>query len=89
MKKSSLKYRCPICGHQWRGPRQKRDCMDGHARRVLQADEIVQRNRKRDALNPMVTCLDCGNEQADMGVGVGCEECGGPVKPKSDGRGKA
>lgn len=33
------------------------------------ADEIV-----------FVECPDCGNEQADMGRGVQCEECGyGPM----------
>lgn len=28
-----------------------------------------------------VICLDCGHEQADMGVGVACEECDGPTQP--------
>ena len=30
-----------------------------------------------------VVCVDCGNEQADMGVGVACEECGGPTAPSA------
>lgn len=28
-----------------------------------------------------VVCVDCGNEQADMGANVACEECGGPTEP--------
>lgn len=31
-----------------------------------------------------VRCPECGNEQADMGQGVKCEECGfGPMPCKS------
>ena len=26
-----------------------------------------------------VTCSNCGNEQADMGRNVACEECGDPM----------
>lgn len=33
-----------------------------------------------------VVCPDCGNEQADMGRGVQCEECGyGPMPDGGEG----
>lgn len=41
-------------------------------------------NRKKraepNAPIQFVTCLDCGEQQADMGQGVNCENCGyGPM----------
>ena len=29
-RRPSLKHRCPICGFQWYGPRQKHNCMAKH-----------------------------------------------------------
>lgn len=36
-------------------------------------------NRNKPADDPIifVRCIECGNEQADMGRNVCCEECGG------------
>lgn len=31
----SLKWKCPICGAQYRGPRQKQDCVDRHISRFV------------------------------------------------------
>lgn len=34
-----------------------------------------------------VTCPECGTEQADMGRGMGCEECGYGPMPYYDEKG--
>ena len=31
-----------------------------------------------------IKCLDCGNEQPDMGKGVECEECGARMPEPDD-----
>lgn len=42
-------------------------------------------NKKKETPIVFVTCANCGNEQADMGRNVACEECGDtmPDAPKS------
>lgn len=43
--------------------------------------------KKKQKTDPIVwvECPECGTEQADMGGGVQCEECGyGPMPTESD-----
>jgi ssDNA-binding Zn-finger/Zn-ribbon topoisomerase 1 len=44
--------------------------------------------RTRSIVEPVtdVRCPECGNEQADMGNGVQCEECGKGPMPTKDRR---
>ena len=46
------------------------------------------KNKSKPAEKPpedrIMVCDDCGYEQPDMGKGVCCEECDGPMSPKDN-----